>query len=182
MAGADKALLPLAGQPLLAHVIAALQPQVRSLLISSNRPAVDYAGFHLPVVADQTNEPRGPLAGVLSAFAASAADFILAVPCDTPCLPPDLVARMCAALLEHDADLCTVSSAGQLHPAIMLVRRRAQPSLQRYLDDGGRKVRLWQQGLALSVVDYPADSDVFSNINTPEDLRNLERRLTEHGH
>ena len=182
MAGADKALLALAGRPMLAHVIAALQPQVDSILISSNRPAAEYAAFELPVVPDLTPEQRGPLAGLISALENSRDELVLAVPCDTPCLPPDLVTRMCSALLAGEADVCTVRSAGQLHAAIMLVHRRVLPSLHRYLDDGGRKVQQWQQSMALTVVDFDDQPGAFSNINTPEELHNLERRLTDHGH
>ena len=36
MGGADKAFLPLAGKPLLAHVLARLAPQVSDIIISAN--------------------------------------------------------------------------------------------------------------------------------------------------
>ncbi|TKA96174.1 molybdenum cofactor guanylyltransferase MobA, partial [Cereibacter changlensis] len=51
MGGADKALLPLAGRPLLAHVRDRLEPQVEALALSANGDAARFAGFGLPVLA-----------------------------------------------------------------------------------------------------------------------------------
>ncbi|MGB3249891.1 MAG: NTP transferase domain-containing protein, partial [Tabrizicola sp.] len=64
MAGADKALVPLAGRPLIAHVLDRLEPQVERMLVSANGDAARFAGFGCPVVADAA--PQGPLSGVLS--------------------------------------------------------------------------------------------------------------------
>ncbi|MGL5010390.1 MAG: NTP transferase domain-containing protein, partial [Paracoccaceae bacterium] len=65
MGGADKALLPLAGQPLLAHVIARLEPQVERLAVSANGDAARLAAFSLPVLPDD-DASMGPLSGILA--------------------------------------------------------------------------------------------------------------------
>ena len=180
MAGADKALLPLAGRPLLAHVIETLRPQVAELIISSNRPAASYAAFGLPVVADSLPGQCGPLAGLLSALDYTNSELLLTVPCDTPFLPCDLVARMLAALESEQADVCTVSSGDRTHAAIMLVRRKIRASLHTYLAAGDRQVLRWQQGERLAVVDYSDQPEAFCNINTPEQLNELEKNLPRH--
>lgn len=177
MDGADKALLPLAGQPLLAHVIAALRPQVDTLLLNSNRPAAQYAHFGLPVIADSLPEQPGPLAGLLSALQSSTSELLLSVPCDTPCLPADLVARMRRALEEKDADVCSVSDGMRLHAAFILVRRRVLPALESYLAAGHRKVQDWLHAQNLAVADFSDQPAAFSNVNTPQELQQLEQRL-----
>lgn len=180
MDGADKALLPLAGRPLLAHVIAALRPQVDTLVLNSNRPAAQYASFGLPVIADSLPEQPGPLAGLLSALQASSSELLLSVPCDTPCLPADLVVRMRRALEEKDADVCSVSDGARMHAAIILVRRRVLPALDAYLAAGHRKVQDWLRAQNLAVADFADQPDAFSNINTPQELQQLELRLNPH--
>lgn len=178
MDGVDKALLPLSGQPLLAHIIAALRPQVDAIMLNSNRPAEHYARFGLPVIADTLSDQPGPLAGLLTALQSSDTDLLLSVPCDTPSLPGDLVARMRSALEGSDADVCSVSDGKRLHAAIMLVRRRTLPALQAFLAAGGRKVQDWLSTQKLAVADFSDQPDAFSNINTPQELQQLEQRLT----
>ena len=66
MGGADKALLPLAGKPLLTHAIARLAPQVSTMIISANGELSRFASFGLRVIADSLGEYTGPLAGLLA--------------------------------------------------------------------------------------------------------------------
>ncbi len=173
MGGGDKALLPLDGWPLIAHVVAALRPQVGTMLINSNSRPADYAALGLPVIADCIPDQPGPLAGVLTALQACPAGYILVVPCDMPRLPPDLVRRMRDALEQDDADVCSVYDGTRLHAVVMLLRHRVRPSLERYLNSGHRRVQEWLRSVSLTTVDYSAAPDAFVNVNTQEQLRAL---------
>ena len=66
MGGGDKCLLPLAGRPILAHVIERLKPQVAELIISANGESTRFSDFGLPVVEDRLGGYVGPLAGILA--------------------------------------------------------------------------------------------------------------------
>lgn len=180
MEGADKALLLLAGRPLLAHVIDALRLQVDTILLNSNRTAAEYTSFGLPVIADTLPDQPGPLAGLLTALQTSEAELVLCVPCDTPCLPADLVPRLRAGLMQAAADICTVTDGERLHAAIMLVHRRVRPALESYLASGGRKVQDWLHSQKLAVADFSDQPTAFSNINTALELQALEQRLSAH--
>ncbi len=173
MGGRDKALLPLAGWPLIAHVVAALRPQVSAIFINSNRMPADYAALGLPVIADAIPGQPGPLAGVLTALQACPAGYVLVVPCDMPRLPPDLVGRMREALERDDADVCSIDDGTRLHAAVMLLRHRVRPALERYLDSGQRRVQEWLRSVRHTTVDYSAAPDAFVNVNTPEQLQAL---------
>ncbi|WP_043173823.1 NTP transferase domain-containing protein, partial [Burkholderia ambifaria] len=69
MDGADKGLQLLDGTPLALHVLRRLSPQVDETLISANRNADRYAELGAPfdarIVADETADFPGPLAGLL---------------------------------------------------------------------------------------------------------------------
>ncbi|HDO34129.1 MAG TPA: molybdenum cofactor guanylyltransferase MobA, partial [Chromatiales bacterium] len=52
MGGRDKGLIPLAGRPLVEHVLSALRPQVATLLISANRNLARYRRCGVPVLPD----------------------------------------------------------------------------------------------------------------------------------
>ncbi len=63
----DKTMVPLAGRPLVEHVVAALAPQVGGFVISVGRDATTYASLGHPTVIDR--EPgEGPLGGIVSAL------------------------------------------------------------------------------------------------------------------
>ena len=53
MGGGDKCLLPLGGQPMLAHIIDRLRPQVSDLVINANGDVARFAAFGLPVIEDR---------------------------------------------------------------------------------------------------------------------------------
>ncbi|PTT75762.1 molybdenum cofactor guanylyltransferase MobA, partial [Pelomonas sp. HMWF004] len=103
MGGLDKGLQLLAGQPLVAHVLARLAPQAAPLLISANRHLDTYAAFGHPVLPDPPGlNFAGPLAGMLAGLNTLPADaWLLTAPCDCPHLPADLAARLLAAAQPH---------------------------------------------------------------------------------
>lgn len=174
LGGVDKGLVSLQGKPLIEHVIAALQPQVGSLLISANRNRETYAAYGFPVVADVIGDYDGPLAGMLSAMRTAGTPYILTAPCDAPRLPADLAQRLCAALVRANADAAVAASGGQMQPVFALLRTRLADELQKFLEAGGRGVGEWMRRLPAAVSDFPGGEGVFMNINTAEELRNIE--------
>src|SRR5215468_4619341 len=124
MGGVDKALLEVAGKPLLAHVVARIEPQVSVLVISANWDLSRFASLGFPAVADSLGDFAGPLAGLLAGLewhARNRADvsYVLSVPTDTPFLPTDLVAHFLAAASQERRPLVARSESG-LHPVIGL--------------------------------------------------------------
>ena len=174
LGGIDKGLVLLRGRPLVEHVIAALQPQVGRLLISANRNHEIYARYGLSVVADGIGEYFGPLAGMLAGMRAATTGFILSVPCDTPAPPPDLAARLGAALARARTDVCVVTVGGRLQPVFVLLRRACVDRLQAYLETGGREAGEWMRRERAAVADFSDRADAFANINTADELRRLE--------
>ena len=176
MGGEDKGLLSLHGKMLVQHVIDRLAPQCQKLLINCNRNQQAYADFHYPLFSDSMSGGLGPLAGLLSAMELSSTPLVLSIPCDTPALPLDLVARMLRTLEESQADICTVSDGERLHPVILLAHCRLQSSLRGYLDSGARKVHDWFYSQAHGIADFSDQPNAFTNLNTPQQLQEAERR------
>jgi molybdopterin-guanine dinucleotide biosynthesis protein A len=174
MGGVDKGLQLLRGRPMVQWVLERLTPQVDEVLINANRHAEDYSAFGCPVIGDRIAGFAGPLAGLHAALSATALPFVATVPCDSPFLPADLVARLARALLEGEADLATARALGQAHPVFCLCRRSVLPRLTAFLEGGGRKVEAWHGTLAKAEVDFDDQAEAFSNINTPEELAHFE--------
>ena len=99
MGGNDKGLIPYVNQPLIAHVIHHLAPQVEQLLINANRNIERYQQFGYPVISDSLSGYQGPLAGMLAGMQMATTDYILTAPCDSPSPSPKLRQRMMESLL-----------------------------------------------------------------------------------
>lgn len=168
MGGEDKGLTHVDGQPLIRRVIERIRPQVGNIVINANRNLEEYAQLGFPVVHDQANDFRGPLAGMAAAMAAAKTPFILVVPCDSPHLPLDLVERLASAMTP-ETDLCYAASPERDQPVYALLRQTLLPSLMRYLNEDGRKIDRWYARHPNQRVLFPAEAD-FANINAPEDI------------
>ena len=175
MSGKDKALLPLAGKSLLAHVVAQLRPQVDRLALNSNAPSTSYSCFDLPLLADLMPDYPGPLAGIHAGLTRYPDDYVVTVAVDLPRLPPDLVARLRAAV---DGYRCAYASDGRRHALAILWAPGNADLVGRYLEQGGRRIQdfLARHGTAVCF-DRPRDRGLFLNINTPEDLQHAEQTL-----
>jgi molybdopterin-guanine dinucleotide biosynthesis protein A len=168
MGGADKGLIEYQGRPLIEWTLAALSPQVDQLVISANRNLDTYAAYGHRVLPDTLPEFPGPLAGVLAALDAVQADWLLAVPCDTPHLPADLVSRLHDAAQQQHVPLAVAADITRSHHSSFIVRTDQRDSLAAYLARGERAVRHWQAELASTTVLF--DSACFANFNQPQDL------------
>ena len=170
MGGVDKGLVELDGRPMVAHVLARLSPQVDSVLINANQNMDRYAALGCPVVADAVGGFAGPLAGLHAGMTAAATPLVVTVPCDSPFLPTDLVARLAAALERDDAQLAVARTFDQPHPVFALVRRDVLPHLATFLADGGRKIDAWYATLRIVEVPFDDCEAAFRNINTANEL------------
>ena len=174
MGGVDKGLQPLRGKPMVQWVLERMAPQVDEVMINANRHSEDYSVFGWPVIADRIEGFAGPLAGLHAALSATALPLVATVPCDSPFLPADLIARLKGALVQHDADLASVRALGRAHPVFCLCRRTVLGPLAAFLQTGGRKVEAWHGTVAAVAVDFDDQAEAFSNINTREELAHFE--------
>ncbi|MCK9380719.1 MAG: molybdenum cofactor guanylyltransferase [Sulfuritalea sp.] len=169
MGGVDKGLMAIDGKPMASWVFERLRPQVGQVLINANRNLEEWQSYGVPVVSDAIGGFSGPLAGFHAGLLACTTPWLATVPCDSPFLPHDLVARLAAAATEAGADLAVVRSERRLQPVFALLRRKLLPSLEHFLQGGGRKIDRWFEEVKLAVVDFD-DAAAFTNINTPEEL------------
>ncbi|MDR3480693.1 MAG: molybdenum cofactor guanylyltransferase MobA [Burkholderiaceae bacterium] len=173
MDNADKGLQPCAGMPMVQHVLQRLQPQVAHLAINANRNLEAYQRFGVPVWQDVIADFAGPLAGLQSGLTHCATPLLVSVPCDSPFLPLDLVARLHAAMSAADAELALAVTASGPHPVFCLLKTTLLADLTAYLQGGGRKVRAWQ-ATRKTVEVYFEDEAAFCNINSHADLHRFE--------
>ena len=177
MAGRDKGLIELAGRPMAHWVVQRLVPQTASVLISANRSIERYADFGCEVIRDVDDGFLGPLAGISAGLTQTATPWLVTVPCDSPLLADNLVVRLFAAVPEKGAGIAVAHDGNRLQPVFSLIHRDLAPDLVDFLHSGGRKIDLWLDRHVWARVDFSDHPEMFLNINTPEELAELEQRL-----
>ena len=181
LGGADKGLVLLAGRPLIAHAIGRLRPQCAALAISANGDPARFAGFGLPVLADDPPDFAGPLAGVLAGLeycrsAAPDMTDVATLPADTPFAPTDLVARLHEARRASGAMIAVAVSGGRRHHAAALWPVALAADLRRALvDEALRRVEDFAARFPVATAEWPCEPlDPFFNVNSLEDLERAE--------
>lgn len=188
MGGREKALLDIAGKPMLVHVLTRLRPQVGRIVINANGDPARFSGHCLPVVADSIEGYAGPLAGLHAGIEWARAEtpevkFIASVPIDCPFLPLDLVARLKSALLAKKASCAIAASAGERHPVAGLWRVELAEALAESLKANVRALHRFADAHGCAVAEFgPLDIggtkvDPFFNVNAPADLEKARALL-----
>jgi molybdopterin-guanine dinucleotide biosynthesis protein A len=190
--GADKALLPLCGMPLIAHALGILHQAGLPASIAGARSLL--SGF-ASVIPD-SDPGQGPLGGICAALASTSARWAVFLPVDLPLLPVALV----TCLLSHArttgcaVTLASIGGFAQTFPAVL--DRVLLPFLQAELAAGRRGCFSAFQAAAASLAQPVTTLDVelliqsgqvvrpdalpparwFLNINAPADLLGAEKR------
>lgn len=132
--GCDKALVQLAGRPLVAHALSILRGAGLEARIAGARS--DLASF-APVLAD-AQPGLGPLGGICAALGSTSAELAVFVSVDLPLLPAALIACLLrhARISGRAVTLASVNGFTQTFPAV--VARRSLLVLQNELRAGRR--------------------------------------------
>ena len=185
--GADKALLPLFGKPLIAHSLGILQQAGLPASIAGARsPLSAFA----PVI-EEAKPDQGPLGGICAALAFTSAHRAVFLPVDLPLLPAALVTYLLlhARTTGQAVTLPSVGGFAQTFPVVLA--RAALPLLQAELGAGRRGCFSAFQTAASSLAQPLSVLDVdllvqsgqlvhphrlpparwFLNVNSPADLR-----------
>ena len=173
MGSVDKGLQILKNKPMVEWVLQRFSPQVDEILINANRNIDQYARYGYRVISDKVKDFSGPLAGLQRALTEATHDLVATVPCDSPFLPTDLIARLREALENKNADITVAKTGEQAHPVFCLCKRSLASHLNEFLASGGRKIDAWYASLKLVEVNFE-DEAAFSNINTLQELAQFE--------
>jgi molybdopterin-guanine dinucleotide biosynthesis protein A len=196
--GEDKALLRFCGRPMVEIAVEKLRGFCAEVTIAGNRE--DLAGF-APVV-QETRVGVGPAAGIEAGLRVATQEWAMFMPVDVPLVPGGLLRCWAEAVLERSAAGCGVSYllvSGDRQPAFCMVRRGYAAQVSRVvesgvhklaeiwmsLDDDGGSGWLWVRDAArFAPKAAPTKLDIeywFSNVNTPQELAEVEAWAQEGG-
>ncbi len=184
MGGREKALIELKGSTFLEKIMKVLELVTDETIISF-RDEEQYRAFKEHTSGKKkvldTIHNAGPLAGMLEGLKAASGEYVFVVACDMPHIDHIIVDKLFDMAKGHDA-VIPVNSSGQKEPLHAVYRKGPMVLAITYaLQEGKRSVM--SPVMELSDVIYPGPEQLnspdgalstFININTPEDLKNLE--------
>ncbi len=175
MQGKDKGLVELSERPLIEHVIAAIEPQVETIILNANRNQQQYSHYGYRVISDTLDNYQGPLAGFFSAMKEATTSHIITLPCDGPLLADDLVERLIFASNKDNAEIAVAHDGERMQPVYSLIPITLSASLGAFLDSGERKIDLWYKQHQVALADFSDCPETFRNINTAEERDRLQK-------
>jgi molybdopterin-guanine dinucleotide biosynthesis protein A len=171
--GFDKATLMIDGKPLWQRQLATLRATQPGELLISGRPDGPYSGEGVPIIVDDVPD-AGPLGGLATLLHIAKHPLVLVLAIDLP----DMTAEWLARLVQIGSAIPVRDR--QLEPLAAFYPKAAAPIAERLLAKGQRSMRnfaheLFYRGLAKPLTLSGADSALFRNLNTPEDVTNGSR-------
>jgi molybdopterin-guanine dinucleotide biosynthesis protein A len=158
--GQDKAMLQLAGMPLVEHAVRKARNVATDVCILSSRQ--ELATF-APLVPD-LRENCGPLGGIEAALANTQRQWILILPVDTPFVPAALLKHWISGVLRcNHARVSLFSVDGIVQPALCMLHRDIAPYVQNALEQSRLKLypELKNAALELAGLNHVPISDVL---------------------
>ncbi|MCB8951149.1 MAG: molybdenum cofactor guanylyltransferase [Ardenticatenales bacterium] len=178
--GQDKGLVPLAGRPMIEHVLARVAGLGDEILITTNNPA-GYAYLGVRLVSDAA-PGAGALPGLHTALTAARGDVVVVLACDMPFANRGLLAYMLT--LAPAADVIVPIWQDNYQPMqAVYARERALAAVAVALARGQKRmISFYDQVrvravMAAEIMPFDADGLTFFNVNTPAELAQAEASL-----
>ena len=201
--GRDKAMLKLAGKPLVQRAVEKLRRVCAEIFVVGNRPELE---VYAPVVRD-LHEGCGPLGGIEAALQSSDREWNLLMAVDMPFLPAAFLSAWARSVMEEkDSRVALFTVDGRPQPALCLLHRDIGPFAGAAIRKGELKLYpvllnaaqelAARQGVALNEVFWNRDWEEselgwtpapaqqkaqhkigrlwFANLNTPEEFAEAE--------
>jgi len=177
--GQDKGLVPLHGKPLIEHVLDRLEGLADETLITSNNPE-NYQYLKHPIASDKI-PGAGALSGLETALEAATGEHVFVIACDMPLVNKELVEFIVS--YSDKADLVIPVFNDRYQPLLALYQREECLKAIKYsLANNQRRMIGFHQQVTVheippkQIEEYDAEGHSFVNVNSPEDLAQLEKK------
>lgn len=175
--GQNKALMEIAGRPLIAQVIETLEAVLPKVCVVA-KELEPYAFLGRTMLADLV-ETQSPLSGIFTALKNTEAEKIFVSACDLPFLSPEVVSLIVSQ--SDQADITAPRFRGHYEPLCAVYSRSCLPMIEEAIEKGEyRIVDFWPRVRVRELNEdfwkvHGVSERTFVNLNRPEDWRNLLR-------
>ena len=171
--GSDKSKMVLNGKTLIEYSIEALKPLCETVVISSNNNIYDYTGCE--VWPDEL--PDGsPMIGIYSCLKRSSTETNIILSCDMPLINKVLLKYLLSNSKDFDITV-PIHGNNLIEPMCGIYKKSCIDVLKGFIDKGNYRLNECIRSTSHRLVKVSQTTDfpenLFSNINTPDDFRNL---------
>ncbi len=167
--GKDKAMIEWNHKTLLQNAVDILKPFCSEILISSSKATHLVEGTIL--VADELPQ-QAPLIGIYSCLKKSSNTYNLVLSCDMPLVTNSVLELLISHMV--NADLIVPSNNEQLEPLCAIYSKELLPIIEKKIRDQSFSLHDLIAKSKHFIVPFPRmNPDLFSNLNSPEDLKNI---------
>lgn len=175
--GTDKAMLPINGRPLIAHLYNQLRPHFEQILISTNPTQQHkYAFLGADVITDRI-PGQGPLMGIVSALQASANELNFVVACDIPQADISFVKKMLIEAEQYDVVIPTTGPS-RYEPLFAVYKKSSLRAMNDVLAEGRRKIIDIFSKCKVKFINLH-DAQWYVNLNTRVDYEKYESKHSD---
>jgi molybdopterin-guanine dinucleotide biosynthesis protein A len=169
--GKNKALIEIEGTPLIQRLVQAIPGKRIAILANEAEP---YRFLGLPVIPD-VHRGVGPMAGLHAGLRHSDTEYSFFLACDLPRLDTETILAVLRA--HRGEDFVGPQTERGIEPLCALYSRSLLPKIEAAIAAGTYGLQEFVAALSNKRLLRFQDETVFYNLNTPEDLNNLESRL-----
>jgi len=172
--GTDKSLLVWKDKTLIEHAIDTLKPLCSKVIISSNKQVYNFTGCE--IWPDELPQ-QAPMIGIYSCLKRSETSINIILSCDMPFLGADLLQHLVGSY-GNQPILVPIHDDGLIEPLCGVYRKTIIPHLEKYIQNNNLSLNKFIQEYARQFLKIGKElpfyrSNMFANINTPADLKNL---------
>ncbi|MEL0184898.1 MAG: molybdenum cofactor guanylyltransferase [Hyphomicrobiales bacterium] len=178
----DKINIKVNSTHIIDHLIKSI-PKKLNIIVNTNSIRIDPTKNKLTIVKDRHEGYLGPLAGIYSSMMwASINDpkstHILSIPIDNPLISLGNINKILKLSKNHPKKIIVASWNGSTNPVFGIWPIEMSNKLNEDISNGARSVEEWSRNNGRLLLNYISFADPFININTIDDLKSLESRLT----
>lgn len=178
----DKINIKVNSTHIIDHLIKSI-PKKLNIIVNTNSIRIDTTKNKLTIVKDRHEGYLGPLAGIYSSMMwASINDpkstHILSIPIDNPLISLGNINKILKLSKNHPKKIIVASWNGSTNPVFGIWPIEMSNKLNEDISNGVRSVEEWSRNNGRLLLNYISFADPFININTIDDLKSLESRLT----
>lgn len=182
--GKTKANIQISGVRIITRAIKTLYDIFNDIIIVTNTPEEFKTCQQFTIVPDKIKNV-GPLGGIHAALNAAKNEAVFVFASDMPCLSGDLIKEHIEFYLKHKCDAAIPTIKKSIEPLHAIYNKRIEDQLFDFLGTADKYSVVTFLNQINTKYHKLADTDqnrkAFININTPEELSNIEL-LTESGY
>lgn len=166
-----KAFIEIDGEAIIDRTLRLMSTLFDEVIISTNQPDLYFPKCE-NLIGDVLVTEKGPATGILSCLLNIRNDRALFIACDMPFVKEELIALLVSFPPDYDA--VVPLHMGRPEPLVALYHKRIVPVLENAICNGVKSLAEILKKINVRYVE--AEGRSFININTPEDLQNIDNR------